>query len=121
MLIKEILSETKSAPVATGIRSTLPATWVLPEIQNQNPYQQYRMGLNLARARAQEAGLIDHQYDASAWGQNMVVVTPTPEEQKTLDLALKQRQSKTTKKQITTTRSQEVSDVNKQSPVNTKY
>lgn len=100
-----------------AIQRTLPGTWVLPNLPNQDPYLQYRMGLSLASARAQAEKLIPPQADTSAWGEDMVVVTPTAAEQETLDLALQQHPHNDGKQAITTRKSQEPRDTQTQSPV----
>ena len=75
------------------------------------------MGLAIAGARAKAAGDIA-EFDAdSAWGENMVITAYTPEEQETLELALKLMPNKNAHHSISTARSEEAKTVNTQSPM----
>lgn len=100
-----------------SVARALPAAWVLPELPNQDPYLQYRMGLAMAKARAHDQGLIDGLSPASAFGENMFISSQVPEDAETLRLALKMLGKNTKKKQISTSDSQEATDVNKTSPL----
>ena len=69
-------------------RVQMPATFILPDLKNQDAYLQYRFGLALASARAVENGDVTFK-DTSQFGENMVVVARSEEEATTLSAALK--------------------------------
>jgi hypothetical protein len=118
MLIKELLSEgVGEGSLQIGVSHALPGMWALPGLTNQDPYLQYRMGLSLAKARAVDQGLIDGNVDPSAFGENMLVSTPTPEEEQTLKSALKLMGHHNAKRRISTAKSEENPSVNRVSPI----
>ena len=118
MLIKELLSESVGeGSLQSSVAHALPGMWALPGLTNQDAYLQYRMGLALAKARAVKAGDIRGGVEPSAFGENMLVSTPTPEEEQTLQDALKLLGHHTAKRRISTQRSEENSEVNKVSPM----
>ena len=51
----------------------MPSTWVIPALQNQNAYLQYRFAVALAGARATRNGDIPKMDKDSVWGENQVV------------------------------------------------
>lgn len=69
------------------VADALPTTQVMPELKNQDAYLQYRFGMALAAARAAKEGEIEWE-DESAFGENMVVVSRTPEEEEQVKMAL---------------------------------
>lgn len=102
--------------LGSGVAQALPATFVMPELKNQDMYLQYRFGLALASARAKAAG--DIPYDTeSKFGENMTVVAWSPEEEETLKMALALFGKDNASRLISTKTSSESSDVYKQSPV----
>lgn len=118
MLITELLAEgVGEGSLQTGVARALPGMWALPGLTNQDPYLQYRMGLALAKARAVEQGHISGNADPSAFGENMLISTPTPEEEQTLKAALKLLGHHTAKRRISTPGSEENPEVNKVSPM----
>lgn len=118
MLIKELLSESVGeGSLQSGVAHALPGMWALTGLTNQDPYLQYRMGLALAKARAVKTGDIQGGVQPSAFGENMLVSTPTPEEEQTLKDALKLLGHHTAKRRISTPGSEENPEVNKVSPM----
>lgn len=113
MKINEILTEGGTGSLTTGVARAMPTTWELPNLNNQDPYLQYRMGLALANARAGQ-----HLDTESAFGENMSIVGYTEADNETVKLALKQIGSKYAKgaRSISTTKSEEAPDVNTSSP-----
>lgn len=101
-------------PLPIEIESTLPPTFVIPELQNNDSYKQYRYLLALAAAQAHENGDIKFN-SQSSWNENTSVVCYTPEEQRIVELANKLMG--VTAKQIVSTASHEQSHVNTRSPV----
>jgi len=116
MRAKEFITEGGTGSLAPGVADALPATWVLPDLKSQDPYLQYRFGLALAAARAQAAGEVSYA-DESMFGEKMVVMAYTPEEEKTLNMALAMYGKNNASQLISTRSSSEASDVQKHSPV----
>lgn len=117
MKIKELLSE-DTGSLAPAVARTMPATFELPGLKNQDPYMQYRMGLALASARSDA---IEHEnFDTnSAFGENMSIVGYTNSDIETIQLALKLigKEYSAGARMISTKESQEASDVYTQSPI----
>ena len=117
MKIKEILSEGCTGSLTPAVARAIPTTWELPNLPNQDPYLQYRMGLALASARSQEP------YETkSAFGENMSIVGYTDADDETVKLALKLigKDLAAGAHSIATRKSEEAPDVNKQSPIQSK-
>ena len=106
----------EDAALLTDVADALPTTYVMPELKNQDPYLQYRFGLAIAAARAQKAGEVEY-HDESEYGENMIVLARSPEEEETLDLALALYGKDNAKRLITTSKSEESSDTYTQSPM----
>lgn len=118
----ETIYENRHGSIQDDVARALPSTYVLPGLQNQDAYKQYRFGLAIAdvrgrKARANDAGNQSFQA-ASPWGENEIVVSFDPDIDKVLDAALVSvGQSGSNKKLITTPKSQETTDVKAHSPV----
>jgi len=122
MKIAEILNEGADislipkdlGPVPSDVAGALPATYSLPNLRNQDPYLQYRMGLAMSAARS---GAEYHA--ASAFGENMTIVAYSQEDQETIALALKLmgKQYGQGARLIGDPKSQESDSVNTTSPV----
>ena len=124
MKILELLTEGRTGSLQDDVADALPATYVFPDLQNTDPYQQYRFGIAIAAAKRlddpDEYNVLGKQQDSfapdSAWGENLVVVTYAQDDDtRILDLAAKLMGVK--KRQISTKASQESSDVDVQSPI----
>ncbi len=100
--------------------AAMPATFALPGLQNQDAYRQYRFGIALAAARAHSEGHIPVN-SSSDFGENMVVVARSKEEEEQLALALTLVGQGGQSKMITTSKSEETSDVNTKSPGAPQY
>ena len=117
MKIKEIINEGGTGSLSHAAAKALPSTVVLPDLQNQDAYLQYRMGLALAAART---GMTPEDFKVqNAFGENMAIVGYTDEDLTTISQALKLMGSEYSKnaKMISTNKSEEASDVRKISPV----
>ena len=114
MKIREVIVENGTGSLAPAVARTLPSTYVLPHLKNQDPYLQYRMGMALAAARHPE-----NWETQSAFGENMSVVGYTDADDETLKLALKLigPEYAAGAKLISTKKSEEATDVNKTSPM----
>lgn len=111
MRAKEFIGETK---LKDDSGHTLPATYVLPKLPNQDAYLQYRFGLQLAAA-----GPDYYQQDTdSPWGENMAVVAYSSGEEEILKSAAKQTHQPT--EMISTAKSEEPEGINKVSPTAAK-
>lgn len=122
MKIRDLLSESRTGSLQDDVAKALPAAFTFPTLQNTDPYTQYRFGLAIAAARRQNDEDPYHINSGeefapkSAWGENLVVVTyEQDEDTRTLDLAAKMMG--VPKRQISSTKSQEASDVNTQSAI----
>ena len=71
MRAKEFITEQSNLP--QRIANPLPSTWVIPELQNQNAYLQYRFAIALAGAKAARNGDIPRLGKDSVWGENQIV------------------------------------------------
>jgi len=104
------------------VERSLPATYIIPGLSGQNPYEQYRFGVAMAAAHGRKRDKADdvHPYDSeSKWGQRQVVVGyAIPEIGEWIDDALNQMGMSSKKKQLMSTpESNEEIDVYTVSPI----
>lgn len=116
----EFITEDRTGSLTPEVAEALPATYVLPELKNQDPYLQYRFGVAMAAAKSAKArekdGVPPFAKD-SAWGENQIVIGyMDPNTGEYIDDALKQM-GLSGKRMISTPTSEEASDVDKISPV----
>ena len=102
-------------PLGRSFQETLPATYVIPKLQNNDSYTQYRYGLALAAAAAEINGGHNNFEQISAFGENLTVVGYAKEEQRIIELAAKLMGVQAVL--ISTPRSEEPTDTFKVSPV----
>lgn len=115
MRAKEFISEQNYiGKLEDGIRHTLPRTYVLPNLPNQDPYLQYRFGLSLA---ASGPGARKPTPE-TPWGENMAVLAYSSGEEAILKNALSGSHESSV--QISTDRSEENPTTYKTSPVAAK-
>lgn len=120
MKIKEILNEGGTGSLQIGVARALPAAYVFPELQNQDPYLQYRFGLAMASAHAVERGEVAYNAE-SAFGEKMTIIARSPEEERIIALAQAMYgPAGKHRKMISTRASEEAPDVNTQSPMQPK-
>ena len=114
MRIWELLSE---GLLSQEVAYSLPATYVIPALQNQDPYKQYRFGVAIAKAKGQTGE--DEKYSSeSVWGENQVIISYSNTIDQYIDAALKEVGLKPNdKKLVSTPASEEMPIINKQSPV----
>ena len=114
MRAREFITEQK---LPDRISRPLPATWVIPELQNQNAYIQYRFSVALAGARAARNGDIPRMDKNSVWGENQLVSGYMhPEVAEDIDFALGEMGLKG-KKLVTTEKSEETPNTGIVSPI----
>jgi hypothetical protein len=122
MRAKEFISESGAmGSILPEVQRTLPASYVIPELQNNDFYKQYRFGVALAGAKGAEQRKQDNVPEYSTetpWGENEVIISYAGDgvEEKFINDALRQVGiSATAKKQVTTTKSEEPADTGKDS------
>lgn len=125
MRAKEFITETKSLDqvhdALDTVSAALPNAYVVPELKNQDFYDLYRFGVAIADVRGeggQEDGVQNKFKPAfrpeSAWGEQQVIVSFDPDVGQVIDKALA-KVNKHGKKQVATSKSDELSDTGKQS------
>lgn len=104
--------------LAQDVAYALPATYVIPALQNQDPYKQYRFGVAIAKAKGQQHKDSVSYQPESVWGENQIVVSYSNTIDQYIDAALKEiGLSPSDKHLISTNKSEETPTVNKISPV----
>lgn len=119
MRAREFITEQTSS-MQDDVAAAIPGAYVIPKLQNQDPYHQYRFGVAMASAKGRKERESDNQpYSASSpWGENAVIVSYTGTTKDFIDDALKEiGLSPNDKKELTSQGSQETNTVEKQSPV----
>ena len=81
-------SHGKPKKVRDRASDALPGVYVQRQLRNTDTYMQYRMGLALAAARADAAGLVKFNQESS-WAENFVNVMWADEDEETIMLASK--------------------------------
>jgi hypothetical protein len=115
MRAKEFITEQSNLP--QRIANPLPSTWVIPELQNQNAYLQYRFSVALAGAKAARNGDIPRLAKDSVWGENQIISGyMNPELEQDIDYALGEMGLKG-KVLVTSKESEETNDTGVNSPV----
>jgi hypothetical protein len=126
MRAKEFIIETTLSKVHDGldvVAMSLPNTYVIPELKNNDFYDLYRFGVAIAAVRG-ESGTDDVQNKfepdfraESSWGEHQVVSSEFDKDiGKTIDQALK-KVGKSGKKQVSAPVSDELDDTITQSPI----
>ena len=120
MRAKEFISEGKSPEkLLPDQADALPATYIIPELPNQDPYLQYRFSVAIAAAKGRkqrdEEG-VSSMHRTSAFGENEIVVSYGNDVGEYIDDALKQM-GMSGKKMVSTPTSIETNDVDKSSPL----
>ena len=119
MRAHEFITEGRVGSIQDDVAKALPATYVIPELKNQDPYLQYRFGVAIAAAKgasSREGDKLPVFDKESAWGENEVVVSYGIDMGPIIDAALKQM-GMSGKKQLSTTKSEEAMDVFTRSPI----
>ena len=115
MRAKEFITEQSNLP--DRITKPMPETWVIPELQNQNAYLQYRFSIALAGAKAARNGDIPRMDKDSVWGENQLVSGyMNPDVAEDIDFALGEMGLKG-KHLVTSKESEETPDTGIVSPV----
>lgn len=126
MRAREFITEQQELPPET--KEPMQYTYVLPGLSTSNPYQNYRMGVALARARSDYARSLNPQNNGidpympewsahAAFGEHAVVSGMNDSIEPVIDMALKMTKTPGGKKMVSTPRSEEPEFVGKKSPV----
>lgn len=125
MRAKEFITEQKLSDAHDGltiVAKSLPNTFVIPSLKNQDFYELYRFGVALAAVRG-ESGHDHTQNDfkpefhaTSDWGEQQIVSSMDPEVGQLIDKALS-KIGKSGKKAVSTPTSDEVDDTLTTSPI----
>lgn len=125
MRAREFITEQKLSDVHDGLTvaaKSLPYTYVLPELKNQDFYELYRFGVALADVRGNMGDVEDIDpykpkfEPVTAWGENQIVSSFDPNIGKVIDQALK-KVKKSGKIAVSTPGSDEFDDTMKTSPI----
>lgn len=123
MRLREFLTEQQLSDVHDALDITnfsLPNTYVLSQLKNNDFYPIYRFGVAIAAVRGEDGddnimnGFRPDFRAESEWGENQVITSFDPNIGKVIDKALK-KVNKSGKKLVSTPNSDEMSDTNKQS------
>ena len=126
MRAKEFITEQKLDDAHDGlaiVAKSLPNTFIIPELKNQDFYQLYRFGVAMAAVRGESGN--DHVQNGyepefhaeSDWGEHQIVSSMDPEVGQLIDKAL-HKIGKSGKKAVSTPTSDEMDDTVTKSPVN---
>lgn len=117
MRAKEFIGEATTATLPDEVAAALPMTYVIPALQNQDAYKQYRFGVAIAKAKGQTKDK-QEMSPHSPFGENLVIVGYSNTVDQYIDAALKEVGLTTSdKKLISTPESEETDTVQKTSPV----
>lgn len=121
MRAKEFLTEQELDHVHDYLEvaaKSLPYTYVIPELPNNDFYKQYRFGVAIAAVRGDQGK--DHNipefHAESSWGEQQIVSSFDPSIGQVIDKALHKIGLKG-KKQVSTPSSDEFGDTKKASPI----
>ena len=126
MRAKEFITETTLSKVHDGLdlaTMSLPNTYVIPELKNNDFYDLYRFGVAIAAVRGEGGNdNVQNKFKPdfraeSSWGEHQVVSSEFDKELgNTIDQALK-KVGKSGKKMVSTPGSDEMDDTLTQSPI----
>lgn len=114
MKLADLFENLHPVPLRDDFASTLPPTYIMPELQNNDSYVQYRYIVALAAAEAVAKGEVKMEQE-STWNENTSVVCYTPAEEQIVQNANKIM--RVNAKKVSTTPSHEPKWINKASPV----
>lgn len=126
MRASEFLTEGKLSDVHDALQIaalSLPSTYIIPELKNQDFYRQYRFGVAIAAVRGDSGtdnvrGSQANSFSPeSRWNEDQIVVSFDPGVGEVIDKALAKMHLKGGKKQVSTASSDEMPDTDKQSPI----
>ena len=119
MRAREFITESIEEKLLPDKAGALPATYIIPELPNQDPYLQYRFSVAIAGAKGAEKRKQDGVSSMSRegpFGESEIVVSYGHDVGPYIDDALKTMGMKG-KRMVSTPNSDETSDVTKTSPM----
>ena len=125
MRAREFIVEQKLDDAHDGlaiVAKSLPNTFIIPDLQNQDFYQLYRFGVAMAAVRGESGndnvlnGAEPEFQAESDWGEHQIVSSMDPEVGQLIDKALG-KIGKSGKKAVSTPTSDEMDDTLTQSPM----
>lgn len=125
MRAKEFIVEQKLDNTHDGlsiVAKSLPNTFVIPDLKNQDFYQLYRFGVAVAAVRGESGddnvlnGYEPEFHAESDWGEQQIVSSMDPEVGQLIDKALV-KMGKSGKKAVSTATSDEMDDAMTNSPL----
>lgn len=125
MRAKEFITEQKLDDAHDGldiVAKSLPNTFIIPELKNQDFYQLYRFGVAMAAVRGESGNdrvLSGYEQEFKAesnWGEHQIVSSMDSEVGQLIDKALA-KVGKHGKKAVSTSTSDEMDDIVTQSPL----
>jgi len=125
MRAREFITEQKLNDIHDGLdvaAKSLPYTYVIPELKNQDFYDLYRFGVAIADVRGNTGDVKDIDpykpkfRPETTWGENQIVSSFDPNIGKVIDQALK-KVKKSGKRAVSTPGSDEFDDTLKNSPI----
>jgi hypothetical protein len=119
MRAREFITESIEEKLLPDQAGALPATYIIPELPNQDPYLQYRFSVAIAGAKGAEKRKQDGVSSMSRegpFGESEIVVSYGHDVGPYIDDALKTMGMKG-KRMVSTPNSDETSDVTKTSPM----
>ena len=125
MRAREFIVEQKLDDAHDGlavVAKSLPKTFIIPELNNQDFYQLYRFGVAMAAVRGESGndnvqnGFEPEFQAESDWGEHQIVSSMDPEVGQLIDKAL-HKIGKSGKKAVSTPTSDEMDDTLLQSPI----
>ena len=117
MRAKEFLTEEEN--LLYSVHDTLPSTYILPQLKNNDFYLQYRFGVAIAGAKGKKERSkhdVPLYKKESEWGENQVVSSMDPNLGIYIDDALEQM-GMSGKKAVGDTKSRENKKINVSSPI----
>lgn len=118
MRAHEFITEQSSGSLMKDVVHTLPASYAIPQLKNQDPYLQYRFGVALAGAKAQrvENDSVEKLPKETPWGENQVIVSYGEDAGPDIDAALRDM-GMSGKRRVSTKNSKELPGTDAKSPV----
>jgi hypothetical protein len=126
MRAREFITEQRLDQVHDGLdvaNKSLPNTYIIPELKNNDFYDLYRFGVAIAAVRGEQGqndGVMDgHEPEfraESSWGEQQIVSSFDPNVGKVIDKALA-KVGKRGKKSVSTPGSDEMDDTQLNSPI----